>query len=531
MVDRAAHLVDRVFAPVPVRQWVLSVPFGLRYRVINLTTDSEAPDIQPMFSPDGAFITFQSNRDGGGIFVMGATGESVRRLADFGFNPGWSPDGREVLFATESVDTNPRERTGTSELWSVAFTTGAPRRIFDGDAVQPHWSPNGRRIAYWAISGGRRDIWTIAPGGGEAVAVTSDAAVDWNPVWSPDGKYLYFSSDRSGSMNLWRVRIDEETGQPVAEPEPVTTGTLGDTMSLTLSADGKRLAYGLRDSRANVMRVGFDPATGTVVGAAVSVTEGSLTIGSVEASPDGGSLTFNRVGVQVDLFISELDGTGVRRLTNDRHFDRYPRWSPDGARISFYSNRGGNYQLWTIDPDGSGLRQLTDDPSEPIQTAWSPDGSRIAYTDFVSGSFIMDAETAWEDQSVLTLPPLTDGAEIFVAFSWSPDGAWLAGFGLDPTRTPDETGIYLYSFESGQYEKLTDGGTYPRWFSDSRTLVYAESGTLHTVDRVSKTVRTLLSPAAQGQLSGPAPSHDDRALYYISSPQPESDVWLITLPD
>ena len=499
--------------------------------VINLTEDSTDDDSQPRFSPDGEFIAFQSNRDGGGIFVMGATGESVRRLTHFGFNPVWSPNGDEILFATELIHTDPRTRPGDSELWAVRFPTGEPEKVFEGDAVQPHWSPNGSRIAYWAISGGQRDIWTMTSSGGEPVAVTSDTAVDWNPVWSPDGKYLYFSSDRSGSMNLWRTRIDEETGQTMAEPEPVTTGASGDAMYLTLSADGKRLAYGIRDTRANIMKVEFDPSTRTVVGEPAPVTEGSRSIGAVEVSPNGESLTFHRVGVQEDLFTSRSDGTRTRRLTNDRYLDRYPRWSPDGSKISFFSNRSGSYQLWTINPHGRGIHQLTEDPSEPVHTVWSPDGLRIAYTDFLTGSFIMRAETAWEDQSAVVLPQLTDGEEIFVAFSWSPDGNWLAGFGYDETRTPDETGIYAYSFESEHYEKLTESGSYPRWLADSRTLVYADRGTIYVVDRASKEIQEVLSSGSDSMSFLPAPSPDNRTLYYISRPRPEADVWLISLPD
>src|SRR5207244_13006094 len=54
---------------------------------VNLTKDSPGVDTQPAFSPDGEQIAFRSARNGGGIFVMGATGESVRRLTDFGYNP------------------------------------------------------------------------------------------------------------------------------------------------------------------------------------------------------------------------------------------------------------------------------------------------------------------------------------------------------------------------------------------------------------------------------------------------------------
>src|SRR5207247_1962147 len=60
---------------------------------VNLTKDSGSDNTQPAFSPDGEHIAFRSVRQGGGIFVMGATGESVKRLTDFGYNPAWSPDG------------------------------------------------------------------------------------------------------------------------------------------------------------------------------------------------------------------------------------------------------------------------------------------------------------------------------------------------------------------------------------------------------------------------------------------------------
>ena len=174
---------------------------------------------------------------------------------------------------------------------------------------------------------------------------------------------------------------------------------------------------------------------------------------------------------------------------------------------------------------------MTKDRSEPAHTVWSPDGLRIAYTDFLTGSFIMSARTAWEDQSVVVLPRLTDDAEIFVAFSWSPDGNWLAGFGYDETRTPGETGIYVYSFESRQYEKLTESGSYARWLTDSRMLVYADRGSIYVVGRVSKEIQEVLSSGPDSMSFLPAPSPDNRTLDYVSRPPPEADVWLTSLPD
>ena len=84
-------------------------------------------DTQPAFSPDGGTLAFRSERDGGGIFLMGATGESVRRLTDFGYNPAWSPDGRELLVATEGIS-DPRVRKTQSAIWRVSVAPGVPPR-------------------------------------------------------------------------------------------------------------------------------------------------------------------------------------------------------------------------------------------------------------------------------------------------------------------------------------------------------------------------------------------------------------------
>ena len=496
---------------------------------INLTEDSPLRDGEPSFSPNGESISFRSGRDGGGIFVMGATGESVRRLTDFGFDPTWSPDGSKVLFATVAGGTNPYGHSIVTSLWTVDVATEETTKIFDGDGVQPDWSPNGHRIAYWGVpldaGGGQRDIWTIPAAGGKPVAVTNDAAVDWDPVWSPDGNYLYFSSDRSGNMNLWRVPIDEETGQTLGPPDPVAAGSPGELSGLSISSDGKQLAYHVFEITANVMKVGFDPATKAVVGDPEFVTEGSRNFFDPDVSSDGMSLVFRSSRGQEDIYFIRPDGTGQRALNNDRHYDRRPRWSPDRRRIAFYSTRSGTYQIWTMNPDGSGQTQLTDDPAGLSTPVWSPDGLRIVYTDGATGSFIMEADKPWDEQEPVVLPPPGDGDGFVEVGSWSLDGKWLAGGGFPGAPR----GIYTYSFDSGKYEKLTDGGSVPRWLSDSRTLIYNEAGSIRAVDRVSKEVWEVLP--GPGVSSGIVPSPSDDTLYYSFTPPVEADIYLIELPD
>src|SRR2546430_8130834 len=95
---------------------------------------------------------------------------------------------------------------------------------------------------------------------------------DWSPVWSADGKWLYFSSDRGGSMNLWRVRINEETGDTRGPPEAFTTPST-DTGHLTISRDGRRMAYAQQSLTSNLYKIAFDPLTEAHIGAPVSLTE------------------------------------------------------------------------------------------------------------------------------------------------------------------------------------------------------------------------------------------------------------------
>ena len=110
---------------------------------INLTADSFDDDDQPAFSRDGERIAFRSSRDGGGIFVMGRTGEAVRRLTRRGFKPTWSPEGREIAFTTENADLDPQNTLGLSSLWIVDVASGQERQLANVDAVLPSWSPNG----------------------------------------------------------------------------------------------------------------------------------------------------------------------------------------------------------------------------------------------------------------------------------------------------------------------------------------------------------------------------------------------------
>ncbi len=494
---------------------------------LDLTRDSTADDDQPVFSPDGEQIAFRSSREGGGIFVMGRTGEAVRRVTSVGFNPAWSPDGTQLVFTTENVELYPQNVVAHSELRTVAVNTGEMRRLNAGDAVGASWSPHNHRIAYARRLGipFQVDVWTIPVTGGTPVSVTSDVATDWSPTWSPDGKYLYFASDRGGSMNLWRVPIDEVSGKTLGEPEPITTPAEYLT-HVRLSADGKRIVYTSALITANIQKLTLD-ASGGVRGEPAWVTTGSRRWSSPDPSPDAQWVAFySLTRPDGEIYVAHPDGAGLREVTKAAK-DRLPRWSPDGRWIAFFSDRNHRLELWKTRPDGSGLQQLTEGSGGYF--AWSPDGSRMATQCLVQGGpdkngvLIFDPNRPWKEQTAERLPNFEPPSDEFLVSSWSPDGRRLVG-----QVAGEHRGIVMYTLASRAYERLADFGEWPVWLPDSlRVLFVADGKEFFIADTRSRQVRKVFSVARD--VIGPPRLTPDGRTAYFSRRVTESDIWLCTL--
>jgi len=489
-----------------------------------LTPNTPSDEIEPVFSPNGERIAFRSTREPQGVYVMEAGGENVRLVLAGCHHPSWSPDGKEIVCSTAGHEVAPTTRnTWTSTLWIANVDTGEKRFLCENDAMQPSWSPNGNRIAFWFMppNAGRSDIATISRSGGEIEVVTRDATTNWNPVWSPDGKFLYFASDRSGNMSFWRVAIDEETGKVQGEAQAVSTPSTFNR-HLSFSRDGRRLIYVQTEQQANIQGIHFDAKAGKTVGEPFWITRGDRHISRPELSPDGTRYVMRVTRrTQDDLLLVSRDGTQWRDLTNDKFFDRYPRWSPDGKRIAFTSDRSGRYEIWMLDADATNLRQLTfgtvGDTTFPI---WAPDGTHILFrTNFVS--FMLDVNKPWTEQPLKQLP-LPPENQRFVAWDWSPDGKRLIG-----SLTASRTLVGSFSFETSEYEKLTDFGGAAMWLPDSTRFVFLFNNKVYVGDINTRRVREIFS-TNENEIRSVDVSPDGKLLYftmYLS----ESDIWMMDL--
>ena len=118
--------------------------------------------------------------------------------------------------------------------------------------------------------------------------------------------------------------------------------------------------------------------------------------------------------------------------------------SPDGSRIAFNRDTGGRSQVWIMDMDGTGLRQLTDDPYEAIDPTWSPDGTQLVYVGFGGGDsrdlFVIDAEGG-KPHKVMTEPEDPWNPR------WSPDGSRILYWASAETDVPTKVSTTSTSLE------------------------------------------------------------------------------------
>ena len=191
------------------------------------------------------------------------------------------------------------------------------------------------------------------------------------------------------------------------------------------------------------------------------------------ASPSGrlvvtGTLAFvsYRDG-NLEIYVTNADGSGLKRLTNNPAADDAPAWSPDGQKITFRTDRDGNLEIYVMNADGSGQINLTNNPAADEQPAWSPDGTQIAFSSDRDGNheiYVMNTDGSHVTR--LTHNPAFDELP-----SWSPDGKQIA-FVTDRDGNGE---IYVMQADGTHPRRLTNNSTddaFPHWSPDGKKILF-----------------------------------------------------------
>jgi len=294
-----------------------------------------------------------------------ATGTRTNVTPGEGFQDiiSWSPDGQTLM-----VGRNPhRSVIKKIDLDGLVFDTPLAK---DRSAYAPDISSDGRQIVFWSIDDdGNGDIWKSALDGSAMIRMTDHPAADVYPAWSPDGMWIAFSSRREGSKggDIWKLSTKG------GEPQRLTF--LNSARFPRWCRGGRDLVFQSDPSGEGKAHIWSVAAAG---GPARQITNGS---GEFEPDCRESQLVYSaRAGKGTEIVIHNLTTGEERTMTAGQAPARKPRWSSDGSRISFLSNKEGAWEIYSISlAEGSAVR-LTTDGGQKSAPSWSPEGDSLFYS-------------------------------------------------------------------------------------------------------------------------------------------------------
>ncbi len=436
-------------------------------------TSNEGSESLPHFSPDGALVAFTAQYDGNDdIYVVPAEGGQPKRLT---WHPGtdrvmgWTPDGENIVFTSGREGVPTKE----SQFFTIHKEGGVPEKLPVPRAVSGQISPDGRRIAYQEVSfsdpewrnyraGQAKPVWIMNLEDHSLIKTPqADGERHMDPVWL--GNKVYFISERDFAANIWSFDVDSRVLNQETFHADFDVKNIGSGGGVLVYEQGGSLHI-------------LDPENGEAEQLVINVrgdfhwsrtrwedvSPGSLQNASL--SPSGQRALFEYRG---EVFTVPREHGDPRNITNTPGIaDRYPAWSPDGSRIAWFSDEGGEYGLVIGDQGGLGeTRKISlPEPSFFFRPEWSPDGKYIAYTDTHLNLYYVDVESGEAvhvDTDRFVRPERT------MQPVWSPDSRWIA---YAHTLESLFKAIVLYNVETGERIQATDG------MADAVTPVWCQSG-------------------------------------------------------
>jgi len=458
--------------------WLVPKKGGAAVRL----TSSPGEESFPRFSPDGTKVAYSASYDGNvDVYIAPALGGEPKRLT---YHPmadrviGWTPDGTRVLFA--SGRESGRQRY--NQFYTVSLDGGLPEKLPVPYGEFGTYSPDARQFVYMPMSQDFRN-WKRYRGGWApdlmlfdlksfaTKNLTNNPANDAQPMWHDNT--IYFLSDRGANErnNLWAYDLTKNAVRQVTQFNDfdITFPSIGPD-SIVFQAGGRLYLLDLASEKSSEVLVHV-VTDQTTLRPRTAKVESLIQWASV--SPTGKRAVFEARG---DIFTVPAENGAVVNVTRSSGVsERYPRWSPDGKTVAYWSDRSGEYELTLRPADGSGPEKTVTalGPGFRYPPEWSPDSKKLAFIDQAMRIRIYDTATnrATEiDQSPdwISHP----GLESF-RMLWSPDSRWLTY--ARPTKAGNSA-IFLYDTRAAKLHQATSGylnDTQPTFEPEGKYLIYA----------------------------------------------------------
>ena len=468
-------------------------------------TNDIAWNMQPIFSPDGKYIAFTSDRDGGdNIWIMRPDGSEPRAVTKESFrllnSPAWSPDGQFIVARKHFTASR---SLGAGEVWQYHISGGngvmlTERPNDQKDLGEPAFSPDGQYIyfsqddtpgkTFHYSQDSESGIYAIkrferATGNIEVLLAGAGGAI--RPTPSPDGKYLAYIRrvDFQSTLFLYdltsgeHIKLYDGLDRDMQE----TWAIHGVYPTLSWTPDNQQLVFWaggeiktLRLSDKSVSTIPFSVNTSKQSQTALRVKQDldqsqfdTKMLRFVQVSPDGKQAVFTALG---HLYITELNNPRPRRLTRQTtDFEFYPQFSRDGRELVYVSwNDQTQGAVNILNLRNNRVTKLTTEPGKFIEPTFSPDGRTVVYRKIGAGSLL---PKQWSMNTGLYKVSSRGGETELIArngrapmFGAGNDKVYAMDFGsaprlisIDLTKHTQQT---LYSAKFGTEFKLSPDGKY-----------------------------------------------------------------------
>ena len=385
------------------------------------------------------------------FWVLPLPSGSPLRVADVaGSDGGWSPDGRQLVFARgEDVYLAKADGTDTRRLFTMAHGSSDLR-----------FSPDSTRIRFNARKDNSMSIWEIRADGTNLHPVLPgwrSPPSDCCGAWSANGHYFFFLSNTPLGGNIWALQESNSVFRKHdSKPFQLTAGPML-FRALTPSPDGKKLfAEGFQARgeliRYDAQRRGFVPFLSGISASDLRFSRDGKWVAYV-SYPEG------------TLWRSRVDGSDRLQLTSPPVIAAQPHWSPDGTQIAFMEMQTRPWKILLVSAKGGVAQEMLAENHDQVDAEWSPDGKQMVFARF-SGEQKSIQLLDLNSKQVSIVP----GSQGLFSPRWSPDSRYLAALTCD-----SKLKIVIFDFKSQKWSDWVSGPGmrgYPAWSRDGNYLYF-----------------------------------------------------------